>query len=88
MPSENEIRCPEHKFRLFGKLVVDKQTNLVQVKCRECTKEINKSKNKDEPKASVYHYYDILSGKIKLVKTEIRYDEKVGEENGSNNNNN
>ena len=67
-----EIRCPEHKFRLFGKLVVDKKTNMIEVKCRECTKKLNANKKENELKGSVYHYFD-LSG---FVETIIKYDKE------------
>ena len=67
-----EIRCPEHKFRLFAKVVkVNKDTNCFEVRCRECSKEYTRKMGK---KVDVFHYYN-LSGfvetKIIPVKKEV-----------------
>jgi len=60
-----EIRCPEHKFRLFAKVVkVNKDTNCFEVRCRECSKEYTRKMGK---KVDVFHYYS-LSG---FVETKI-----------------
>lgn len=81
--SVNEIRCPEHKFRLFGKIIVDKKTNLIEVKCRECTKRLNVNKKEKDKIGNVYHYYDLAG----LVETKIKYDNKEDDVNGCSNNN-
>jgi len=73
MPIEEKpMRCPEHAFRLFGKIIVDKKTNLIEVKCRECTKRLNANKKENDKIGSVYHYYDLAG----LVETKIKYSEK------------
>ena len=62
---KEEIRCPEHKFRLFAKVVkVNKDTNCFEVRCRECSKEYTRKMGK---KVDVFHYYS-LSG---FVETKI-----------------
>ncbi len=75
-----EMRCPEHRFRLFAKVVrVDKNTNCFEIKCRECSKEYTKKMGRN---VEVFHYYDLagfVETKIKLIKKE--------EKNESNNNN-
>ena len=79
-----EIRCPEHAFRLFGKIiVVDKKTNLIEVKCRECTKRLNANKKEGNKIGNVYHYYDLAG----LVETKIKYEGKEDDANGSSNDN-
>lgn len=78
-----DVRCPEHKFRLFGKIKVDKDTNWLEVKCRECTKEYNKNRM-DNKHVEVFHCYDLA---INRMETKIRYFEKKEEDtNGSSNN--
>ena len=53
----NEIRCPEHKFRLFAKVVkVDKKSNCFEIRCRECSKEYFKNTGE---KVDVFHYYNL-----------------------------
>ena len=53
-----EIRCLNHHFRMFAKVIkVDKKTNWFEVKCRECSKSCSKEMNK---KVEVYHYYNLL----------------------------
>ena len=60
-----EIRCPEHKFRLFAKVVkVNKDTNCFEVRCRECSKEYTRKMGK---KVDVFHYYNLLG----FVETKI-----------------
>ena len=77
----SDVRCPEHRFRLFAKrVIVDKNTNCFEIKCRECSKAYT---NKMGKKVEVFHYYD-LSG---FVETKIKLIKKEDEENGSNNNN-
>ncbi len=52
-----DLRCPEHKFRLFGKVVrVDKDTNCFEVRCRECSKAYT---NKMKQPVDVFHYYNL-----------------------------
>ena len=69
---KEEIRCPEHKFRLFAKVVkVDKKSNCFEIRCRECSKEY--SKNTKE-KVDVFHYYSLdgfVETKIVPVKKEV-----------------
>jgi hypothetical protein len=69
-----ELRCPEHNFRLFGKILckdgikVDKETNTIEIKCRECTKYYNK-KHDGDGEADVFHYFD---GAGNFVETRIK----------------
>jgi len=80
LENNSEMRCPEHKFRLFAKVVkVDKDTNCFEIRCRECSKAYTK---KMKRKVDVFHYYDLAG----LVETKIKTLRKE-EENGSNNNN-
>ena len=81
---KNEIRCPEHKFRLFGKVVVENGTNLMQIKCRECTKEKNKKLEEEGSNdiVEVFHYWDLAGNRIK---TEIKYLKKEETNECSNN---
>lgn len=83
MKALSDIRCPEHNFRLFAKIVkVNKKTNCFEIKCRECTKAYTKKMKK---KVEVFHYYDLagfVETKIKSIKI-INKEEKSG----SNNNN-
>jgi len=76
-----EIRCPEHKFRLFAKVIkVDKNTNCFEIRCRECSKAYTK---KVGYKVDVFHYFNLLG----FVETRIKVARKEGDNNGSNNNN-
>jgi len=53
-----EIRCLDHHFRMFAKVIkVDKETNWLEVKCRECSKIHSQKIGK---KVEVYHYYNLL----------------------------
>ena len=71
-----EIRCPEHKFRLFAKVVkVNKETNCFEVRCRECSKEYSKSMRQ---KVDVFHYYSLAG----FVETKIVPIEKEVIDNG------
>ena len=67
-----ELRCPEHKFRMFGKVVkVDKKTNCIEIKCRECSKA---SSEKMKQKVNVFHYYNLegfIESKIIPIKKEV-----------------
>jgi len=75
-----EIRCPEHNFRLFAKIVkVDKKTNCFEVKCRECSKEYTK---KMGYKVDVFHYFSLAG----FVETKIIPKEKEVDNNGNKNN--
>ena len=58
METLKEIRCLNHHFRMFAKVIkVDKETNWLEIKCRECSKSYSKKMNK---KVEVYHYYNLL----------------------------
>jgi len=63
--NDSEMRCPEHRFRLFGKIKVDQKTNCIEVKCRECSKAYTKKYGK---KVEVFHYFDLAG----FVKTEVK----------------
>lgn len=78
----NDIRCPEHRFRMFARVMkVEKETNLIEIKCRDCTKSYLKRRGE---KVEVFHYYNILGEFIETriinipekVKEEIRKDAK------------
>jgi len=65
MKKVKDLRCPEHSFRLFGKVVkVDKETNCFEVRCRECSKEYTKKMGR---KVDVFHYFNLLG----FVETKI-----------------
>ena len=79
METKNEIRCPEHNFRLFAKVVkVDKKTNCFEIRCRECSKAYGQ---KMGYKVDVFHYFSLAG----FVETKIIRKEE--EKNGSKNNN-
>ena len=66
MKEMTEMRCPEHKFRLFGKVVkVDPKTNCFEVRCRECSKAYTKKMGK---KVDVFHYFNLL----KFLETKVK----------------
>jgi len=76
MKEIKEIRCPEHKFRLFAKIVkVDKKTNCFEVRCRECSKEYSR---KMKQNVDVFHYFNLLG----FVETKIIAKEKEAKING------
>lgn len=76
MKKVNEIRCPEHKFRLFAKVVkVNKKTNCFEIRCRECSKAYTKKMKK---KVDVFHYFNLKG----FVETKIKSIEKESEKNG------
>jgi len=76
MEEIKEIRCPEHAFRLFGKVVkADKKTNCFEVKCRECSKMYSK---KMKQKVEVFHYFNLCG----FIETKIKIIGKESEENG------
>ena len=73
METVKEIRCLNHHFRMFAKVMaVDKDTNWIEVKCRECSKSHSKKIGK---KTEVYHYYNLLGEfmetKIKPIEKEV-----------------
>ena len=58
METVKEIRCLNYHLNLFAKVIkVDKETNWLEVKCRECSKNYSKKMHK---KVEVYHYYNLL----------------------------
>lgn len=85
MKEKIEIRCPEHKFRLFAKVVkVDKETNCFEIRCRECSKAytkkmIEKKLIKKHQKVDVFHYFNLLG----FIETKIKPVEKEVVNNGS-----
>jgi len=70
-----DIRCPEHGFRLFAKVVKVKKDNCFEIKCRECSKAYTKRMKQD---VEVFHYFNLLGfveTKIKPIKF-IKKEEK------------
>jgi len=69
-----ELRCPEHKFRLFAKIAVNKkikvdaETNGIEVKCRECSKKYSKLQGRE---VEVFHYFD-LAGNVFETKIKVK----------------
>ena len=68
MKELTEIRCPEHAFRLFAKVIkVDKKSNCFEIRCRECSKKHSKKMGQ---KVDVFHYFNLegfLESRIKPI---------------------
>jgi len=76
MKEITELRCPEHKARLFAKVVkVDPETNCFEIKCKECSKAYT---IKMKQKVDVFHYFNLL----KFLETKIKPIEKEAGING------
>jgi len=75
---EKDIRCARFPYRMFGKVVVvnnTERTNLLEFRCKECGKAVNKQfTHPPDQEYEVYHYYDM---EFKLVESDLRLVKKI-----------
>lgn len=63
-----ELLCGRFHYRMFGKIRIvndDKRTNLIEFKCKECSKAVNKQfSHKPNTEYEVFHYFDMEGNPI------------------------
>ena len=68
-----ELLCGRFHFRMFGKIRVvndDKRTNLIEFKCKECSRAVNKQFScPPGTEYEVFHYFDMEGN---LVESELK----------------
>lgn len=75
-----DILCNRFRYRMFGKIKVvndDKRTNLLEFKCKECAKAVNRQFSRPEgTEYEVFHYYDLkgdyMESELKLKKIDVK----------------
>ncbi len=76
-----ELRCSRFGYRMFGKVVVindNKRSNLLEFKCKECSKSVNKQFSHPlNTEYEVFHYYDM---EFNLVESDLRLTTKIDKE--------
>lgn len=73
-----ELRCSRFGYRLFGRVVVvndETRTNLLEFKCKECSKAVNRQfSHPPDMEYEVFHYYDM---EFNLIESDLRMVKKI-----------